>query len=293
MKSPWHRHPIFLLAVFLSLIVFLDKALNISAWNAITAVSTFLLFLTALFYHVILEKLQRPELAPDFKIEDISYFHDIFFPLFVQEAKHGAKGKNSLIMISNRRRKRFFGLIESRMAEDVEVKVTYIYEGEEKHTYHPTNLNWSGGRENPFVSIPSDSHHFLDFIKFINHEDKLYFQHPISRKWRESDLKPSEVAGDIRANYGFPEQGIYFRPWFIGDWGGIKDLFSEDDTYRIHFVINAKNCGPFKYRATLKWSKADWDKPQLEIEKEESEPDKGVLQKCFGWLKEKWNRRAK
>jgi hypothetical protein len=122
--------------------------------DVLMAVLTFLAILVALFGKEFVNWLTRPALELTFDMKDTSCFHEIKI--------NGHPGANSLLKISNQKEGLWF--LQRQTAKNVEAKITYIYQGGKKFTYHPTNLTWSGGGDNPFASIVSGSHHFLDFI---------------------------------------------------------------------------------------------------------------------------------
>ena len=134
---------------------------------------TFLAILVALFGREFIDWLKKPILKVEFDINDKSYFHEIRFeeipsrgtPFHSRIYKEGA---NCLLKISNPQVKKL-GFIRTPTVENVEAKITYIFQGNRKYTYHPTNLNWSGGKFKPSVSIMAGSHHFLDFMRFYNY----------------------------------------------------------------------------------------------------------------------------
>jgi len=220
---------------------------------------TFLAILVALFGREFVSLLKRPDLHLYFDINNKSFFHDINFPLFNHgEYTHYSKGANCLLMLSNPKRKRCF--LQTETARGVEVKVTYVHEGARKHTYHPTNLNWSGGKGTKIVQIISGSHHFLDFLRFYNYETALWIDDPDSPNGlKESAITPKQSPTHL------PENKTYFEPWFIGDYAGIKSRFDTDGEYIIHFVVNGENCGPYLYTAIINWSKSQWNKPEIQI----------------------------
>jgi hypothetical protein len=225
---------------------------------------TLLAILVALFGREFVQYLKRPILKPDFVADDSSYFHEIHFPLF----KHGrhmhySKGRNCLLKISNPKRM-LLPFLTTDTAKGCEVKITYIFDKDRnlKHTYHPTWLKWSGIEEEKPVSIMSGSHHFLDFIRFYNYEDTLWIEDDyVTMGFTKSAIPPSSPP----AENPLPEEKLYFQPWIPGRHSGIKKFFSGSGTYDIHFVINAENCDPQEYVATLKWSRSNWDKSKIEI----------------------------
>jgi len=159
-------------------------------------------------------------------------------------------------MISNPKRKRC--LLQTETARGVEVKVTYIYEGTKKYTYHPTNLNWSGGKGKKPVHIIAGAHHFLDFLRFYNYESALWIDDPNSPNGL-SAITPNE------APIPLPKNKTYFEPWFIGDFRGIKRRFDTDGIYKINFIVNGENCGPYSYIANINWNRSKWNKPEIQI----------------------------
>lgn len=245
------------IAFFFACIVITEKYFKISAWNAITAISTLLIVVWAVFHELILTYLRRPKLELKFDIHDESFLHEIYFQLgqFNKDTWY-SEGKNCLLMIVNKDKK-LSRFIPQETARGVEAKVTYIYQGKAKHTYHPTNLNWSGGRGKTAISIIAGSHHFLDFLRFYNFKDYLWEKD--YGGYKKSEHSPETI------NAG-PQ--VCFAPWFVGDYKGIRNEFDADGTYRIHFVINGENCGPYKYVATVKWSKEKWDTPEIMIARE-------------------------
>lgn len=220
---------------------------------------TFLAILVALFGREFVSWLKKPDLKLDFDIHNESFFHEINFSLF----KHGgythyAKGVNCLLMVSNPKRKRCF--LQTEAARGVEVKVLFIYEGSKKYTYHPTPLKWSGGKEKEPVQIISGSHHFLDFIRFYNYNSALWIDDPDSPDGiKKSAITPNEAPSPL------PKNKIYFEPWLIGGFGGIRYRFDADGIYKIHFVVNGENCGAYSYIATINWTKSHWNKPEIQI----------------------------
>ncbi|MBW1994379.1 MAG: hypothetical protein JRI77_07990 [Deltaproteobacteria bacterium] len=221
---------------------------------------TFLAILVALFGKELVSWLKKPRLILTFDINNESYFHDINFHLFTHEGhSYYAKGANCLLMISNPKRK--WGLLQTETARGVEVKVTYIWKGTTKHTYHPTNLNWSGGKGKKSTYIIAGAHHFLDFLRFYNYESALWIGDPNSPNGlRVSAIAPNEAPSPL------PKNRTYFEPWFIGDFGGIKCRFDTDGTYEIHFVVNGENCGPYSYIAKINWSRSTWNRPEIRID---------------------------
>ncbi len=227
---------------------------------------TFLAILVALFGKEFLEWLKRPHLKiGNFNEQDKSYFHSIHFPLGYKSGghEHYSKGINTLLKISNPQEHKVW-FIRTGIAKNVEAKITHIDGEDETFIYHPTPLNWSGGNpDNPMpVSIIPGSHHFLDFIRFYNYQDDLWIIDPETGKWKKSAIKAGKVSPPL------PEERVYFEPWVPQRYGGIARRFTTDGTYKIYFVINGENCGPYKYIATVKWSKSRWDKPEIQIDPE-------------------------
>jgi len=229
-------------------------------WNLVMSLLTFLAILVALFGRDWVDWLKRPNLQLSFNMGDNSYFHEILLPLFQHgNYVHYSEGRNCLLKISNVGRQPLF-FLKTQTALAVEAKVTYVVHGGQKHTYHPTYLKWSGADEERPVSIIAGSHHFLDFIKFYNYEHDLW----IEEAGLVGHLKKSAIRADS-APVPLPKTRIYFEPWFPQYYQGITKTFDGDETYKIYFVINGENCGPYKYVAVMKWSKAGWDKPRIEI----------------------------
>jgi hypothetical protein len=79
----------------------------------------------------------------------------------------------------------------------------------------------------------------------------------------KSAIPPSSPS----AENPLPEERLYFQPWVPDYHKGITQFFTSGGTYDIHFLINAENCDPQEYVATLKWSRTDWNKPDLKIYK--------------------------
>ncbi len=225
---------------------------------------TLLAILVALFGRELVLFLKKPTLKPSFVPEDVSYFHEILFPLFTHGGhKHYSKGKNCLLKICNPKRKRLF-FLTTETAKECEAKITYIYHDDKKFTYHPTWLKWSGVEEEKPVSIMSGSHHFLDFLRFYNFEDDLWLRdNSFPNGVKKSAIHPSSPP----AEFTLPEERLYFEPWVSGRYEGINRCFLTGGTYRIHFVLNAENCDPSEYVATLKWSRSTWDQVDLTIQK--------------------------
>lgn len=244
---------------------------------------TLLAILVALFGREFVLFLKRPSLEPSFIAEDNSYFHEILFPLFMHGGhQHFSKGKNCLLKISNLKRKRLF-FLTTETAKGCEAKITYIYNNDKKYTYHPTWLKWSGVEEEKPVSIMSGSHHFLDFIRFYNYEDELWIQDsslPLGVK--KSEIHPSSTP----AGCSLPEERLYFQPWVPDHHMGISKYFLTGGTYQIHFVLNAENCDPCEYVATLKWSRSEWDKADLSIQK-----IKNKNTSLFGYMRKRFRRK--
>ena len=197
---------------------------------------TFLVILVALFGREFIDYLKKPRLELHFDINNEDYFRK--FPFTPDHLEIF----NCLIKISNPRVTKL-GFIKTPTATEVEAKITYVFQGDKKHIYHPTNLNWSGGQGIPFVSIISGSHYFLDFVKFVKDRELTIIE--------EGDQK----------------EGKYFELWIPKHYEGILTKFTDDGEYRIHFVITGENCDSYKYVATLKWSKSKWDKPDIKIKK--------------------------
>jgi hypothetical protein len=218
---------------------------------------TFLAILVALFGKEFVSWLKRPDLKLDFDMRNKSFFHERHFGLKKLAGKdHYSKGVNCLFMVSNPKKKWRF--MQTETAKGVEVKVTYIFMADKKYTYHPTNLNWSGEMHNKPVQVQiiAGSHQFLDFLRFFNYENDLWIFDPNLKK---SAIDPTKMPNELQGDK------IYFEPWFVGESTGITRQFSEDGEYKIHFVINGENCGPYKYIAIIKWCKSEWDKPKIEI----------------------------
>lgn len=225
---------------------------------------TLLAILVALFGREFVLFLKRPSLEPSFIAEDISYFHDILFPLFKHgDYEHYSKGKNCLLKISNLKKKRLL-FLTTETAKVCEAKITYIFHNDKKYTYHPTWLKWSGVEKEKPVSIMSGSHHFLDFIRFYNYEDELLIEDSSSPSGvKKSAIHPSSPP----AGSPLPKERIYFELWVPQYHMGITKRFFAEGTYKIHFVLNAENCDPCEYVAILKWSRSEWDKVNLSIQK--------------------------
>lgn len=224
---------------------------------------TFLAIIVALFGREFVEWLKRPKIELVFDKNNQSYFHEIDFFLFKHgNNEHFAKGINCLLKISNPQKRRLF--LQTQTAKYIEAKITFIYEGNKKFTYHPTNLNWSGtrGKTNK-VDIISGSHHFLDFINILNYDNHFWINDPENLGERKkSAITPDQGPAEFRTNR------INFRPWTVGDYGGLPKMFNSDNTYKIHFVIDGENCSPHKYVATIIWEKSNWKNPDIKIEVE-------------------------
>ena len=230
---------------------------------------TFLAVIVALFGRNLIEALRRPKLELAFDITDVSYHHKMHFHVLTEHyedfsTEYMSAGKNCLLKIINPQRRKL--LFQSQAAKAVEAKVTFIFKDGEKHTYHPTSLNWSGNNSNAegpnTVSIMAGAHHFLDFIRFYNYDNDL---------WIYDEDNPRVPKRAKRNPSSYPilcdQDRIYFEPWFPPRYGGIDKTFFDDGIYHIHLAISGENCGPYKYTAILKWTKADWDKPEIEIKK--------------------------
>jgi hypothetical protein len=230
----------------------------------VASILTFLAIIVALFGREFVTWLKRPKLSLIFQKDNKSFFHKMDFPLFEHGgATHYSNGINCLFRVDNSIRNTWF--IQTEKAEQVETKITYVYHENKKHTYHPTNLNWSGSRGENAINIISGSHHYLDFIRFYNYENEFLIddpENPIERK--ASAIPPDEPP----ANVNLPNNKIYFELWVPQDYGGIKKRFDEDGTYRFHMVLNGKNCGPKKYVVTVKWNKKEWNDPAITFQSE-------------------------
>ena len=56
---------------------------------------TLLAIFVALFGREFIDYLKKPKLVPHFDVTDVSYFHEIIFPLFVHgDVEHFSKGMN-------------------------------------------------------------------------------------------------------------------------------------------------------------------------------------------------------
>lgn len=225
---------------------------------------TLLAILVALFGKDFVEWLKVPNLELSFDINDESFFHQIHFPIGFKHgsSEHYAMGFNCLFKVSNLQKRKFLPFIKTQYAKNVEVKITYIFEGNKKYTYHPTALNWSGNSsedEDNTVSIASGSHHFLDFIRFYNYHNELWID---ASGWIKSPINPTDRA----ISNIFPKERVYFEPWLPQKHGGIKKRFTVDSEYKIYLILNGENCGPYEYVVNLKWSKSYWDKPDIKIE---------------------------
>ena len=200
---------------------------------------TFLAIVVALFGREFVSWLQRPNLKLFFDIQDSSCFHifetrDKTVDVESQKILNGPQypyQANCLLKITNEiRRWRILRFLQTKSAINVQAKVTYIFHEGTKYTYHPTYLNWSGGKFKESETIIAGSHHYLDFIRF---------------------RKP------------------HFVLWFPPGYDGILYKFSDDGEYIIHFIINGENCGPYRFKAIITWSRREWLKPTVRIE-----PDK-------------------
>lgn len=242
----------------------LSSVSNSPSWESWFQFSlTFLAILVALFGRELVAWLKRPELKLEFDINNQSFFHDQYFPFKIpnNNTPHYTKGKNCLLKISNPIKRRFF--LKSESAKGVVAKVSYVYENQNKFTYHPTNLNWSGGRGEKPIDIISGSHHFLDFINIQNYQNDYWINDPENLdEMKISAIKPNEGPSVHQNNR------INFRLWVVGDYGGLPKMFCADENYSIHFVLNGENCGPYKFTASIKWEKSKWDKPDIKIRKE-------------------------
>ncbi len=196
---------------------------------------TLLAILVALFGREFVNWLQKPNLELFFDIEDSSCFH-VFTRdqerydsnLQIHEIVQKPYQANCLLKITNETRKWYkLRILENKSALNVQAKVTYIFHKGIKYTYHPTYLNWSGGQFKESVTIIAGSHHYLDFIKFRQYK---------------------------------------FILWFPPGYDGIEYEFSDSGEYIIHFVINGENCGPYRFKAIINWSKSEWIKPTIRID---------------------------
>jgi len=242
----------------------LSAVSNSASWESWVQFSlTFLAILVALFGRELITWLKRPELKLEFDINNQSFFHDQFFIFQIpnNQTAHFTKGKNCLLKISNPIKRRLF--LKSESAKGVVAKVTYVNENEKQFTYHPTNLNWSGGRGEKPIDIISGSHHFLDFINIQNYEENYWINDPENMEdMKISAIKPGEGPKLHQKNR------TNFRLWVVGDYGGLPKMFYSDAKYIIHFVINGENCGPYKYIASIDWKKTKWDLPDIKIQKD-------------------------
>jgi hypothetical protein len=223
---------------------------------------TLLAILVALFGREFIIFLKRPSLEPTFIQEDTSYFHENLFPLFTHGGhRHFAKGRSCFLKISNPRRRRLF-FLGSQTAKGCEAKVTYIFHDGKKFTYHPSWLIWSGVEREKPVSIMSGSHHFLHFLDIFNYEDELWIKDAtFPNGVKKSAIHPSQAP----AGCTLPEDRIYFELSASDHKAEIRNTFLNGGTYEIHFLLNGENCEPSEYMATLQWSRAEWDKPNLTI----------------------------
>lgn len=233
---------------------------------------TLIAILVALFGREFVAYLKRPILELSFNARDVSNFHEALFPLFVHGGhQHYSKGMKCLLKISNRKRKRFF-FVTSETAKGCEAKVTYILHNNHKFTYYPTWLKWSGVREEQPVSIMSGSHHYLDFINFYNFENDLWLKDqafPMGVK--RSAIHPNTPP----AEWSPPEEKLYFELSIPDKDMGIPNWFITDGAYEIHIMINAENCDPCEYVVTLKWSRSQWNRVGLTIER--AHENKGLI----------------
>ncbi len=252
----------------------------------LSAILTLIAILVALFGKEIVAYLKRPIFELSFDVGDVGNFHEALFPLFTHGGQqHYSKGMNCLIKISNQKRKRLF-FITSETAKGCEVKVTYILHNNNKFTYYPTWLKWSGVKEEQPVSIMSGSHHYLDFINFYNFENDLWLRDKtIPMGVKRSAIHPSTPP----AEWSPPDEKLYFKLCIPEKDMAINKCFFTGGTYQIHIMLNAENCDPCEFVATLKWSRSKWDKVELTIERVQDQQGlitlKSWLQNCIRIVK--------
>jgi len=231
---------------------------------------TFLAVLVALLLGLkenIINFLFKPNLKLYFEDNNDPYCHKISFEEFENEIEFcddkfyfQRPGFNSRIKIANEGR---------TTAKNVQVYVERVelYDLQDNLIkpplhYHPTKIKWSGEMNWSPVDIISDSHFFLDVFWCRNEtlEEIVEFNYETFEEKIEKDIITEFLT------YEYYSNNIFWNIWVESPAKrGIPQIYQHEGMIDVFFIINAENTSVLKFKANIKWSKSNWDRPEIKF----------------------------
>jgi hypothetical protein len=207
--------------------------------------------------------LRRPQLVPDFDMNDKRCFHKIrFYKLFsvkdpITKTNYILKqpGFNSRVMIHNK---------GYTPAKNVLARIESIaLKGERvPFFYHPTAVKWSGEKEYNKIDIAPHSYFLLDLIRIITEtKDGLIELYPDLEDLIKI-IKDERLSGKT-----------YWDVWVDKSHDrGIPNYYMADGNYELKYIVTGDNCAAVTFKVNLQWKKAEWNNPQITLDKEKEVP---------------------
>lgn len=232
---------------------------------------TFLAVLVALFLGLrenIIKLLYKPNLKLYFEDGKEPYCHKISFEEFETEMEFfdhkfyfQRPGFNSRIKIANEGK---------TTAKNVQVYVERVELYDLQNNliepaihYHPTKIKWSGEMNWSPVNIISESYFLLDVFWCRNEtlEEIVEFNYYVTCK--------EEIEKDIITEFltdAYYSNNVFWNIWVESpDRRGIPQIFQHEGVIDIFFIINAQNTPVLKFKANIKWSETNWDRPEIKF----------------------------
>jgi hypothetical protein len=233
------------------------------------AIATFITAIVALYLGSWRDKLRSPKLKICFKeVKRPPYFKVIPFDPYdkhIYEFRDSLicffkPGFNALVKILN---------VGKATARRVSVKIEKIEfiskkpDNNSERFYHPSTVKWSGEKGWDSVDIIPGSHYFLDTFYSIN-ETKYEIKKLNKAIYFDAigDQMMQEIINEIN-----PSEEIYWNVWVDKSYArGIPQCYTIEGDFVLHFILNAENHKPIRFRAFIRWSKASWKMPDMKIE---------------------------
>jgi len=168
-------------------------------------------------------------------------------------------GFNSRVKVSNRGKS---------TAKKVDVKVEKIElfeDGKPKNVqhYHPTTVKWSGEFDWNPVDIVAKSHFFLDLFYSINETKDAIIN--FNHEFYQGAIYKASLA-KILNTVIIPSGQIYWNVWVKEpSVRGMPGRYVHQGHIAIHFVLNAENCNPLRFRAEIDWTPKNWNNPRISV----------------------------
>jgi len=237
----------------------------------IGAVAALFAALIALYLGDWKSRLGKPKLKLFFK-EDKEYpfCHKIAFepfepPLDINGQLTGISrpGFNARVKIENKGKK------TARKVEAKIEKIEFFKNGERispTRYYHPTPVKWSGQKDWAPVDIVPNSHFFLDLFWSQNESTSEIFSFNEAKFKSYGILLEAENLKKIIEDAIRPTQEIYWNVWVDNSFPrGLPVRYDIQGDICLHFVVNADNCSPLRFKAIVNWTYDTWDSPNIKI----------------------------